>query len=98
MEKNIKIFAILALMCMAYAMPVDEQQQQEPVESVNEPQLDLLLAESSPITDSDSSVDEVVREKRHYGGGYGNFNLSQLSYLHKNCAKKTKCSQWTLKN
>lgn len=71
MEKNIKIFAILALMCMAYALPIDEQQQQEPVESVNEPQqLDLLVAESSPITDSDLTADEIVREKRH--GGYGN--------------------------
>lgn len=69
MQKNIKIFAILALMCIAYALPIDEQQQQEPVESVNEPQLDLLVAESSPIIDSDTAAEgeEVIREKRHYG-------------------------------
>lgn len=73
MEIYVKIFAIIAVVCVVSSYPVEEQQQ---VENVNEPLVDLLSVESSPITDSSS--DDLTRDKRHhrhhwggYGGGYG---------------------------
>lgn len=72
MEKYGKIFVILAVLCVVSALPIEEQQV---VENVNEPQIDLLSVDNSPITDSSS--DELTRDKRHkfgyggFGGGYG---------------------------
>lgn len=79
MERYVKLFAVMALLCLVSALPVDElqqQQEQEQIENVNEPQVDLLAADSSPITDSESvSSDELTRDKRHYRhyGGFGGF-------------------------
>ena len=61
----VKIFAIMAVLCAVSALPVDE------VKQVNEPQVDLLAAEASPITDNDNSGDELTRDKRHHYGFYG---------------------------
>lgn len=57
-----KIFVLLATLCVISALPVESE--------VNEPQVDLLAAESSPITDTDgASNDELTRDKRHHRYG-----------------------------
>lgn len=70
MEKYVKFFVLLAVVYVVSAAPVEEQ---KVVENVDEPLVDLLSVESSPITDSTSN--ELSRDKRHhrhYGGfGYG---------------------------
>lgn len=69
MEICVKILAIVALMCLVSALPVEDQQQ------VNEPQIDLLSVDNSPLTDS--SADDLSRDKRHYGG-YGKFIIYSI--------------------
>ena len=78
----VKIFAIMAVLCAVSALPVNE------VSQVNEPQVDLLAAESSPITDNDDSSDELTRDKRHhhrhygYGGyGYGKKKINVMTLI-----------------
>ena len=57
----VKLFALLALLCVVSALPAN----------VNEPKNNLASVESSPITDSASS-DGLTRDKRHHRyGGYG---------------------------
>lgn len=82
MEICVKIFAIMALMCFVSALPVDEQQQQQ--QQVNEPQIDLLTIDNSPLTDSDSAADDLTRNKRHHGWGGGYGNLTKLKKVSKN--------------
>lgn len=87
MIKYIKIFAILAVVCVVSSLPVEEIQ----VENVNEPLVDLLSVESSPITDTNS--DELARDKRHgfggFGGGYGGgYGLAKPKSLHKKKLKR----------
>lgn len=69
MKKYAMIFAILAILCTSSALPVQEQEQ--PEQNVNEPQDDLLSVDSSPITDSSS--DELTRDKRHHRHHYGGY-------------------------
>jgi predicted nucleotidyltransferase len=73
-----KIFVLLAAVCMISALPVESE--------VNEPQVDLLAAESSPITDNEST-DEVTRDKRHGGGRhFGEFEFIDAEQK-RNCWK-----------
>ena len=65
MRNHVKIFAIIAVLYAVSTLPV------------NEPHVDLLAADSSPITDSEDSGDELMRHKRH--GLYGNYLRTVLS-------------------
>ena len=67
----VKFFAIMAVMCAVSALPIDEAQQ------VNEPQVDLLAAESSLIEDNDDSGDELTRDKRHHRHHYGHYGYGK---------------------
>lgn len=65
----IKFFVFALAVCAVSALPVND------ANKVNEPQIDLLAAESSPITDN-QKTDELTRDKRHhryYGGYYGGY-------------------------
>ncbi|CAG9797300.1 unnamed protein product [Chironomus riparius] len=73
----VKIFAIMAVMCVVSCLPIDD------VQKVNEPQVDQLAAESSLITDNDDLSDDLTRDKRHHRphyGYYGNYRFPVGGY------------------
>ncbi|CAG9798182.1 unnamed protein product [Chironomus riparius] len=80
----VKIFAIMAVLCVVSALPVEE------VKQVNEPQVDLSAAEGSPVADTDESGDALTRDKRHFihygykrypiGGYYGGYYPVSYGY------------------
>ncbi|KAG5674411.1 hypothetical protein PVAND_004385 [Polypedilum vanderplanki] len=65
-----KIFILIATLSMISALPVESE--------VNEPQIDLLAAESSVPISENEATDVLTRDKRHhhhhgYYGGYGSY-------------------------
>lgn len=69
----VKIFALMAILCAVSALPVNEVNQV----NVNEPQVDLLAAEGSPISDNDEAGDELTRDKRHHRHHFGYYGYGE---------------------
>jgi hypothetical protein len=69
----VKIFAIMAVLYTVSALPVNEVSE---IAQVNEPQVDLLAAEGSPITDNDDT-DDLTRDKRHHRHHFGYYGYGK---------------------
>lgn len=64
----VKVFAVLAILCVVTALPLETE--------VNDTPIDLLAVESSPLTDSEP-LDELTRDKRHHRHhGYGKLTFN----------------------